>query len=75
MNQSHDKFGIEYLKLSNAKQGFVHLDCGFTCHSKGKTMLFARNGEFYFMCDDGEHFISGQADDGIHCVGIYPCHP
>jgi len=69
---SHDKFGIPYLKLSEAKQGLVRLDGGFTCHSKGETMLFARNGKFYFMCKDGDHFIEGQADDGIHCIGIYP---
>lgn len=72
MTKSHDKFGRAYLKLADAKQGLVDLDGGFTCHSMGKTMLFIRNGEPYFMCKDGDHFISGQADDGIHCIGVYP---
>lgn len=65
--------GRDYLKLSEAKDGMiVELDDGFTCRKAGKAMLYSKDGELYFFCDDGTHLISGQADDGIHCIGIYP---
>lgn len=72
-----DANGRPYLKLADAKQGMiVELDEGFTCRVAGKAMLFhdcVRGGAegIYFMCKEGSHFIRGQADDGIHCVGIY----
>lgn len=71
---THDKSGRAYLKLTDAKDGMlVELDEGFTCRSAGKAMLYSDgSGAIYFNCDDGSHDISGQADDGIHCIGIYP---
>jgi len=73
-----DKNGREYLKLADAKQGMiVELDDGFTCRRAGKAMLYhdgAKMGPhgIYFMCEEGSHYIDGQVDDGIHCIGIYP---
>lgn len=69
-----DSNGREYLKLSEASKGqIVELDDGFTCHKAGNVTLHADDkGELWFDCDDGGHHISGQADDGIHCIGIYP---
>lgn len=69
-----DKHGKRYLKLSEAKAGqIVTIDDGFTCARTGRRKLQADDrGKLYFRCGDGKHFIHGQADDGIHCVGIYP---
>jgi len=69
-----DTSGREYLKLADAKDGMiVELDGGFTCRRAGKAMLYHDRAKgLYFFCDDGSHYISGQADDGIHCIGMYP---
>lgn len=68
-----DKNGRDWFKLADAKQGMVELDGGFTCRKAGKAMLFLNgNGQYYFFCADGNHYIAGQADDGTHCIGIYP---
>lgn len=69
----HDLQGRKYLKLANAKEGqIVELDDGFTCHCEGKVELLKDEHGLYFLCEDGTHHIDGQADDGIHCIGIYP---
>lgn len=69
----HDTQGRKYLKLVDAKDGQeIELDGGFPCIAAGKTKLLSDRGSLYFKCSDGKHFISGQADDGIHCIGIYP---
>lgn len=70
----NDSNGRPYLKLAEAKQGMiVELDSGFTCRNAGKAMLYANEtGGLYFLCDEGTHHVKGQADDGIHCIGIYP---
>lgn len=71
--QKNDNAGRAYLRMDQARGGqVVELDDGFTCRGKGRAMLYAAEGGLYFCCDHGSHFISGQADDGIHCVGIYP---
>lgn len=71
--KSHDLNGREYLKLADAKEGLIELDDGFTCHQGGKAMLYSDgDGGFYFYCNSGKHDIGGQADDGIHCIGVYP---
>lgn len=73
--------GRDYLKLADAKDGqLVELDDGFTCHAPGNVTLYKKEHYvsgtvcwgLYFNCDEGEHYIDGQADDGINCVGIYP---
>lgn len=67
-----DTLGREYLKLSEAKEGIIELDAGFNCRGPGVAMLFHSDLGFYFMCECGEHYIDGQADDGVYCIGIYP---
>jgi hypothetical protein len=70
-----DRRGRTYLRLDQAQGGqTVELDGGFTCHASGVVMLCVceKTRELFFFCDDGKHFIAGQADDGMHCVGIYP---
>ncbi len=70
-NQTHDKAGRAYAKLSELKPGDkVELDDGFTCHPAGVVILYQRNG-LYFDCHEGGHNLLGQADDGEHCVGVY----
>jgi hypothetical protein len=65
--------GRPYLKLSEARQGLIELDSGFTCRRAGPVMLFKDERGLYFHCDDGTHYLDGQADDGEHCVGVYSC--
>lgn len=67
-----DTQGREWLKLADAKEGYVELDSGFTCRNAGPAMLFRSEKGLYFFCDEGTHYIDGQADDGIYCIGIYP---
>lgn len=74
-----DKQGREYLKLDNAKAGMVvELDDGFTCHAAGKVTLEEDETGIYFTCkenhhvEENHHYIDGQADDGVYCIGIYP---
>ena len=69
-----DKNGRAYLKLKEAKAGMkVEVDDGFTCTFATKNVLEAdQDGDLFFLCDEGEHYIRGHADDGVHCIGIYP---
>lgn len=73
---THDTRGRAYLKLSDAKPGQkIICDGGFTCMDNFETARLARDlttGDLYFICIDGTHYISGQADDGEHCIGLYP---
>jgi len=69
-----DKYGRKYLKITDAKEDqTVILDDGFTCHQAGKVTLRADGDRLWFACNDGRHYIDGQADDDIHCIGVYPC--
>lgn len=72
-----DKQGREYLKLAEAKEGAtIELDDGFTCVEAGPSTLFKdERGVFRFGCAEGSHRIDSQANDGIHCIGIYPVVP
>lgn len=71
-NQTNDIAGRPYAKLSELKAGdVVELDADFTCRAPGKARLFIQDGELAFECSCGGHILSGQADDGEHCVGIY----
>ena len=72
-----DVDGRVYLKLSEAKVWqTVEVDDAFTCFKPGTRVVLLkdqRNGDFYFHCDAGQHFISGNVDDaGEHCLGLYP---
>jgi hypothetical protein len=68
-----DKFGVEYLKLIDAKAGVpVHLDDGFTCIESSTVMLKENGHGIYFECADGHHYIDNQAIDGVYCIGMYP---
>jgi len=64
----------EYLKIADAKADLeVELDNGFTCHEAGKALLHAdEGGSLWFQCDNGQHFLAGQAQDGYY-IGVYPC--
>lgn len=67
-----DKSGRTYAKLSELKAGdSIELDGGFTCATAGRTKVQEDDGGLYFACGDGHHYLSGQADDGVHCVGVY----
>ncbi len=69
-----DLSGRPWLRLADAKAGqMIETDAGFTCIGAGeKTEILAdANGGLYFICEDGTHYLSGQADDGEHCVGLY----
>lgn len=68
-----DTSGRPWLRLSEAKAGqIIETDSGFTCIGAGeKVALLADDHGLYFLCEDGEHYIDGQADDGEYCVGLY----
>lgn len=70
-----DTNGRAYLKLADAEVGLkIICDGGFTCMGAFETARLNKNiaGAFYFNCADGRHHIISQAEDGIHCIGIYP---
>lgn len=69
----HDASHRPYAKLSELKPGDeIELDDDFTCHKRGIVTIKARtDGVLYFNCDEGEHRLDGQADDGEHCIGVY----
>lgn len=71
--KSTDKHGRPWLKLKEAKAGMqIQVDAGFTCIKPYSIRKLHRikNG-LCFTCKEGTHLISGQADDGIYCVGLY----
>ena len=72
-NQQTDLSGRAYAKLSELKAGdIIELDEGFTCQRPSKVKVFAdERGILCFACDEGNHRLDGQADDGEHCVGVY----
>ncbi len=72
-----DTNGTEYVKLDElAGLKEIRIDGGFDCRPAGKVNVYRRpDGRHYFMCSDGNHFLDGQADDGVHCIGCYkPWH-
>lgn len=70
---STDKNGRPYAKLSELKAGDkIELDAGFSCHGAGVVEIKQNTlGTLYFECEDGNHRLDGQADDGEHLIGIY----
>jgi hypothetical protein len=71
--RTHDKHNRPWAKLSELKDGTeIELDGGFTCRKEGFAKVRAdEKGELYFTCREERHYLSGQADDGEHCVGVY----
>lgn len=68
-----DLAGQHYLKLADAKVGDkIRLDGGFACCRSGVHDLHLAPDGLFFYCDNGRHYLCSLADDGIHCVGIYP---
>ena len=72
MSQSHDIQGIEYAKLDAlAEHSIIKLDGGFTCRSTGVATVYKDDKGLFFRCDEGNHYLEGQCDDGLHCIGVY----
>ena len=69
-----DLTGVPYAKLSKLHENqLIELDSGFTCHKAGFARVHLdRQGRAYFYCEDGRHHLDEQADDGEHCIGVYP---
>jgi hypothetical protein len=61
-----------YAKLSEISTGdMIEIDGGFTCQKAGRYMVhFSKKGP-WFMCDDGRHYLDGQADDDGYLIGIW----
>ena len=77
-----DLQGNSYLLASEAKAGLeIWLDEDFTCQRPGKQVLQSdANGELFFPCDYGQHYIDGQLSGGeegvpLYYVGIYASAP
>jgi hypothetical protein len=67
-----DTKGRPWAKLSELYAGaMVELDGGFPCHAPGRVQIQAGEYGLYFECSDGHHYLIGQADDGVHCMGVY----
>lgn len=68
-----DKNGSPWAKLSELREGdMIEIDGDFTCHKAGACIVHVGpDGRPWFTCNEGEHYLEGQADDGIHCVGVY----
>ena len=39
--------------------------------SELKPGVYQADDGLYLLCARGRHYLSGQADDGEHCVGVY----
>lgn len=64
--------GRPWAKLSELSAGMiVELGGGFHCHAPGRVEVKADEYGLYFDCSDGQHYLIGQADDGVHCIGVY----
>lgn len=70
-----DSHGNEYAKISQLMPGQkIWHDGGSPCWRGHWSRLRYEDG-FYFPCRRGRHYLSGQADNGEDCVGIYVCKP
>lgn len=65
---------MDWAKLSEVKPGDrLIADGGFTCLVNKKSCTVHRDvisRELFVRCDDGEHYLAGQADDGEHLIGF-----
>lgn len=50
----------------------VEVDDGFACMPSGQKTVHIGDFGPYIECADGHHWLSGQCDDGVHCIGVYP---
>lgn len=68
-----DVNGRPYAKLYELKAGDkVELDASFPCHKAGIVKLSKSDlDKLGFKCAAGFHEISGQADIGGNCIGVY----
>lgn len=68
-----DKQGRPYAKMSELKAGdVVEIDGDFTCMKPWTKQPVQNDKDGLFLeCEEGHHYLSGQADDGEHCVGVY----
>lgn len=81
MDNSNDANGRPWAKLNELKAGDrIELDAGFTCHEAGIAEVLEDKHGLYFKCDGNDdpeygeqdrHYLHGQADDGVHLIGIY----
>ncbi len=73
MASTHSTDGREWARLSKLKPGDkVEIDDGFTCNAAGIYIVAGDARGLYIPCSEGGHHLDGQADDGEHCVGIWP---
>lgn len=56
-----NKFRTDVTSDSVAKGQTVFLDAGFTCARPGSRTLEDEGNGLFFRCDQGKHYISGQA--------------
>jgi hypothetical protein len=48
------------------------LDDGFTCRHAGRVEIKSNeNGQLYFECNEGRHYLNGQISDSGILIGIY----
>lgn len=67
-----DKHNVPYAKLSMLRAGDkIRLDSGFTCIEASETSVCSDKDGLFFHCAEGHHYLSGQADNGEDCVGVY----
>lgn len=67
-----DKNGRPYAKLSELQvDDPIEIDGGFTCAIAGRQYVRKDGARLYFKCRDGHHYLDAQADDGVHCTGVY----
>jgi len=69
-----DKQGRPYAKISELKAGNrIKVDGDFTCLAPWTEHEVKQDDDgLYVSCKEGKHHLKGQADDGEHCIGIYP---
>lgn len=70
---THDKQGNPWAKLSDLQDGSkVRVDGGFGCLRENTIHeVHANDHGLYIECDQGQHYLDGQTDDGEHLVGMY----
>ena len=73
---TQDKFGRQYLKITDAKVGMCcRCDGDFTCMRRFESTRLAldfEGGGYYFHCANGRHYLSSQDNGEGYAVGVYP---
>lgn len=62
-----------FAKVSEISAGdIIEVDGGFTCIAEdSKIIVHSDNEGLYFICNQGQHWLGGQLDDGDVLIGIY----